>query len=285
MPFEVDLHMHTTFSDGRLSPTQLVDLVASRGVKYASITDHDSTEGLSEALAAAQRHPGFTLIPGTELSTEGPGGEVHVLAYYVDPMDAELQQILAGFRAKRETRGRQILERLAALGMPLSWVRVLEFADGGSVGRPHVARAMIERKYVATIQEAFDKYLSRNGPAYAERDKMTPHEAVAIALKAGALPVLAHPTYVEGLDTLLPSLKEAGLVGLEVYYKGYGHRQVDALKHRAQQYDLIPCGGSDYHANGEAGEVEPGFVGPPRSTIERLAEMKAQRSQGNGPAA
>ena len=276
--FEVDLHLHTTFSDGRLTPTQMVDLVASRGLKYVSITDHDSTEGLTETLAAAGAHPGLTVIPGTELSTEGPKGEVHMLAYYVDPGDIELQRTLADFRKKREERGKLMVERLTGLGMPISWDRVLELADGGAVGRPHVARAMIERKYVATIQEAFDKYLGRKGPAYAERDKMTPQESIAIALKAGALPVLAHPTYIEDLDTLLPLLREAGLVGMEVYYKGYGRQQVDHLRRLADIYGLVPCGGSDYHANAETGEVEPGFVGPPRSTIERLAALKAKGS-------
>lgn len=278
--FEVDLHLHTTFSDGRLTPTQLVNLLAAKGLEYAAITDHDSTEGLAEGLAAAAAHPGLTIIPGTELSTEGPGGEVHILAYYVDPRDAELQATLAGFRANRHKRGMTIVEKLAALGMPISWERVLEIANGGSVGRPHVAQAMMERGYVATVREAFDKYLGRHGPAYAERDKMTPQEAVAIALKAGALPVLAHPTYVEGLDSLLPSLRQAGLAGIEVYYKGYDRGQVERLRNMAQLYGLIPCGGSDYHANGEAGEVEPGLVGPPRSTIEKLAALRAARSSG-----
>lgn len=277
--FEVDLHLHTTFSDGRLTPTQLIDLLASRGLKYVAVTDHDSTEGLSEAFAAAAKHPEMTLIPGMELSTEAPGGECHILAYYLDPQDKDLQESLAGFRSNRDKRGRRIVDRLSELGMPVSWERVLEFSDGGSVGRPHVARAMMERGYVASTQEAFDRYLGRNGPAYAERDKMTPQEGVVLALKAGALPVLAHPTYVEGLDTLVPSLKEAGLVGIEVYYKGYDRKQVDMLRRIADLYSLIPCGGSDYHATGEAGEVAPGLVGPPPSTIKQLAALKAERSR------
>ncbi|MBF8299094.1 MAG: putative metal-dependent phosphoesterase family [Dehalococcoidia bacterium] len=275
---EVDLHLHTTFSDGRLTPTQLIQLLASKDLKYVAVTDHDSTEGLPEALSAAKAFPAMTVIPGMELSTEAPGGECHILCYYVDPQDKELQQSLATFRGNRKDRGRLIVERLAALGMPVSWERVLALSDGGSVGRPHIARAMIERGYVATIQEAFDKYLGRNGPAYAERDKMTPQEGVALALKAGALPVLAHPTYVEGLDTLVPALKEAGLVGMEVYYKGYDQKQVGTLRRMAELYNLIPCGGSDYHATGEAGEVEPGLVGPPMSTMRRLEALKERRT-------
>ncbi len=277
--FEVDLHLHTTFSDGRLTPTQLIDLLASRGLKHVAVTDHDSTEGLAEAFAAAARHPELNLIPGMELSTEAPGGECHILAYYLDPQDKDLQQSLAGFRGNRENRGRRIVDRLTELGMPVSWDRVLEFSDGGSAGRPHIARAMMERGYVASTQEAFDKYLGRHGPAYAERDKMTPQEGVALALRAGALPVLAHPTYVDGLDTLVPSLKEAGLVGMEVYYTGYDRKQVGMLRRLADLHNRIPCGGSDFHATREAGEVEPGLVGPPLSTIKQLSALKAQRSK------
>lgn len=282
--FEVDLHMHTTASDGRLTPTQMIELLASKGLKYVSITDHDSTEGLAEAIRAARVHPEMTLIPGTELSTEGPKGEVHVLAYYVDPGDSELQRTLADFRQKREERGRLMVEKLTSLGMPITWERVRSFADG-AVGRPHVARALLEKGYVSTVNEAFEKYLGRNGPAYVERDKLTTQEGIAIVVKAGALPVLAHPTYIEDLEGLLPSLREAGLVGMEVYYKGYERRQVEHLRNLADLYGLIPCGGSDYHAMHEAGEVEPGLVGPPRSTIERLAALKARGAAVKAPSA
>ena len=275
--FEVDLHLHTTHSDGQLTPTQLVDLLASRGLKTIAITDHDSTEGLDEASQAASKHPGLTLVPGVELSTDVADGEIHVLVYYVDRHDARFQKLLERFRDARIGRGKKMVEKLAALGMPVSWKRVLDFAQDGSVGRPHIARAMVEAGHVATTQEAFDKWLGRNCPAYAEREKLTPEEAIQVALDFNALPVLAHPGYVPNLQTWLPSLKAAGLVGMEVYYAGYGPEQVGMLKGLADAYNLVPCGGSDYHATGRVDEAQPGTVGPPRSTAERLAALNDHR--------
>jgi len=273
---EVDLHLHTTRSDGRLTPTQIVELAARRGLKIIAITDHDSTAGLDEAMEAARAHPPLVIIPGTELSTDVAGGEIHILAYYVDRESPGFQKHLARFRAARYERGRKMVEKLAELEMPLSWERVLEIAGDASVGRPHVARALVERGYVPTTQEAFDRYLGRNGPAYVEREKLTPQEAIAFALEYGALPVLAHPGYVNGLEATLPALKKAGLVGMEVYYGAYPDGEMGSLLALAQRYDLIPCGGSDYHANGHEGEVEPGAVGPPLSTVQRLVALKAQ---------
>ena len=275
--FEVDLHMHTIHSDGRLTPTELIDLVASRGLKVVAITDHDSTEGLGEAFQAAAKYPGLTLIPGVEMSTDTSDSEVHVLAYYVDPNDHAFQQSLAGFRDARLDRGLRTAEKLAALGMPISFDRVLEFAQGGAVGRPHIARVMVEQGHVSSTQEAFDKYLGRDGPAYAEREKLKPEEAITMALEVGALPVLAHPGFINDLERTLPSLKQAGLVGMEVYYGGYDDKLVRSLKSLAVQYDLVPCGGTDYHAMGYPGEIEPGHGGPPMSTAERLAALRASR--------
>lgn len=273
---EVDLHLHTTFSDGRLTPTQLVDMAVARGLKYIAITDHDSTEGLAEALEAARKHDGLMVIPGVELSTDIPDGEAHMLAYHVDPHDAELQGTLARFRRSRVDRGRMMVEKLAALGMPVAWERVLELAGGGAVGRPHVARAMMERGFVASTQEAFDRYLGRNGAAYAEREKLTPEGAIEMALQAGALPVLAHPTFVKDLDRWLPIMKTAGLVGIEVYYAGYTPQDIQGLKEIADRENLIPCGGTDYHANGQPNESLPGSMGPPVSTVHRLSAARTR---------
>lgn len=276
---QVDLHLHTTRSDGTLTPTQMVDLVAERGLTVVAITDHDSTDGLEEAIAAARAHPQLTVLPGVEISTDVPGGEVHILAYFVDRDDVDFQQTLVRFRQSRFERGRKMVEKLEALGVTLSWERVLEIAGDASVGRPHVARAMVEAGHVVTTQEAFDHYLGRNGPAYADREKLTPEEAIELAAANGALPVLAHPIYVENVETNLPSWKRAGLVGIEVYYRTNDAREIDPMLAVARRHGLIPCGGSDYHANGHDGEVEPGSVGPPMETFERLAALKAERDR------
>ena len=162
----VDLHMHTTESDGRLTPTQLVDVAASNGARIIAITDHDSTQGLAEAYRAAEKHPQLTIIPGIELSTDIPGSEVHILGYFLDYQRPAFQDILNDFREAREDRGRRMVDKLAEMGMPVSWDRVRELAGGGdgAVGRPHVAQAMVEEGYVPAIKDAFDLYIGRTGP-------------------------------------------------------------------------------------------------------------------------
>ncbi len=275
---QVDLHLHTTYSDGRLTPTQLVDLVAERGLRVVAITDHDSTEGLAEAFEAGERHPALTIIPGIELSTDIPGYEIHVLGYFIDYFDPGFQQTLAEFREGRFDRGRRMVDNLEKLGIRIDWERVLELSDGGAVGRPHIAQAMMEKGYISNSQEAFEKYIGRNGPAYADRPKLTPEDAVRMILEVGGLPVLAHPArYVENPEGHLPALKEAGLVGMEVHYKDYTPGEMDELLRLCNKYDLIPTGGTDYHANGAPGEVEPGGAGPPLETARRLFSLAGRQ--------
>ena len=286
---EVDLHLHTTFSDGTLSPTQLVRLCAQRGLNVIAITDHDSTEGISESIEAARETPGLSLIPGIELSTDIPGAEIHLLGYFVDHENPEFQRTLQQLRDGREDRARRMVEKLRALGVEISWDRVQELSGGGAIGRPHLAQAMVEKGYVKYPRDAFDEYLGRNGPAYVERAKLTPVEAVRLLGEHGALPVMAHPTYaaksqgMEGIEELrdtLSELKEAGLVGMEVHYGDYTAEQVESLARMAEELDLIPCGGSDYHASGNPGEPEPGSAGPPMETVTALEALRGQRTVG-----
>ena len=282
---EVDLHLHTTFSDGRLTPTQLVRMCAERGLQVISVSDHDSTEGIPEALQAAREFPGMTVIPGVELSTDVPGSEIHVLGYFVDYQDARFQRTLQRFREGRQERGRKMVEKLRDLGVEISWERVKELSGDGAIGRPHIAQAMVEAGYVRYPRDAFDRYIGRNGTAYVERLKLTPAEAVGILVENGALPVMAHPTYslttsdreeVEALKTTLQDLKRAGLVGIEVYYGDYSPELVRRLAALADEVGLVPCGGSDYHASGNPGEPEPGLVGPPMDTVETLKSLRRQ---------
>ncbi|MSQ11451.1 MAG: PHP domain-containing protein [Dehalococcoidia bacterium] len=281
---KVDLHLHTTVSDGRLTPRQLVQLLAKNGVRYAAITDHDTTAGLDEAFEEAKAHPGLTLVPGIELSADVPGGEVHMLGLFLAYRDEELQQTLVRFREGRVGRARGMLERLAQLGMPLEWEQVQRTAGDASVGRPHVAQAMVAKGYVASTQEAFDRFLGRNGPAYVEREKLTPEEAIALVLRHQGLPVLAHPSYVTDLEKRLPSLCAAGLVGMEVFYKSYLPDMVGWLLRLARQHNLVPCGGTDYHGMGTRGEVEPGTSGPPVEVFQHLERLALQRKGQAQPA-
>ena len=279
---EVDLHLHTTCSDGRLTPEKLIELVASRGLKIVSVTDHDTTDGIEVALKTAAAFPQLTVIPGIEMSTDIPGDEIHLLGYFIDYHDQELQETLVRFREDREGRAINMVEKLNALGVHITWERVLEIADGAAIGRPHIAHAMLEKGYVSEFKEAFDKYLGRNGPAYSERAKMTPREAVDLVLQFGGLPVLAHPTWIKSLEPVLIELKDAGLVGMEVHYGNYTAREVHELAKLADRFDLIPCGGSDYHGLGTPGEAEPGKTGPPRESAEALIALKTSRGS-NAP--
>ena len=273
---KADFHNHSTASDGKLTPTQLIDLAASRGVKIFALTDHDSTEGIAEARTAAAKHEGFFLIPGVELSTDIEGDEVHMLGYFTFEMlqNADLQAELTEFRAGRFERGRLMTEKLAAIGKPIEWERVLEIAGDASVGRPHVAQALVEAGHVATIPEAFDLYIGRDGPAYAEREKMTPKQAIETLHRYGASAVFAHPSFTKSFDDIVPELVQAGLAGMEVYYKNYDPETVQSLAGKAAKFGLLPLGGSDYHALNNPGEREPGDIPLPDSVAKDFLEKE-----------
>ena len=281
MAISVDLHLHTTASDGRLTPTELVELTASKGLRTISVSDHDTTAGLEEAQRAVDRIPGMRLIPGIELSCDVPGGEVHMLGYFMDVADAGFQETLSGFREGRLARGEGMVQKLAEFGLHIEWERVLEIAGDASVGRPHIARALVEKGYFAEPSDAFREYLGRNGKAYVERSKLTPADAVKLLNDMGGVAVFAHPWFErrgnepepeQSLIETVEELKAAGLHGMEVHYSMYDEATVDWLADVARAYDLIPCGGSDYHHSGNSREPLPGVNGPPMETVERLEE-------------
>jgi predicted metal-dependent phosphoesterase TrpH len=280
MAAEVDLHLHTTCSDGRLTPSELIRLAASQGLKVVSVTDHDSTEGLAEANEAVREFPQMRIIAGIELSTDIPGDEIHMLGYFIKYDDAQFQDTLLRFRRGRVERARLMVEKLDALGIHLDWDRVQEIAGDGSVGRPHIALAMVEAGYCTEPQYAFPEYLGRNGLAYVERPKMLPAEAVEMILGIGGVPVLAHPAYMLDMRASIAQLVPAGLMGMEVYYSRYRLEVVQELAQLAKGHGLIPCGGSDYHGLGNTDEPLPGTQGPPMETVERLEEAAEKLAQG-----
>ena len=275
MVVEVDLHLHTLASDGRLTPSQLIALVAEKGLKVVSISDHDSTEGLAEAYQTAKSQPDLTIIPGIELSTDIPGDEIHMLGYFINYEDESFQHTLTTFREGRLERGRLMVEKLATLGIHIEWERVREIAGEGSVGRPHIALAMVEKGYFKEPKGPFAEYLGRNGKAYVERAKMTPAEGVEILTKVGGVAVLAHPASLSELDYKVDELKEAGLQGMEVHYAMYSTDTVRYLSDVAKKHELIPCGGSDYHCLGNSGEALPGTQGPPMETVFELMQASS----------
>jgi hypothetical protein len=277
MSSRADLHTHSAYSDGRLTPTELVERAVSRGLEVLALTDHDCTDGIAEALEAAQKHPQLLFIPGVELSTDVPHEEVHVLGYFLDWQNPRFQARLGRLRRSRLERGRKMLAKLKRLGIEISWQRVQELAGDGAVGRPHIALAMMEAGHISSLEEAFDRYIGRNGPAYVEREKITPTEAVQLLTDASALPVLAHPRDLQNLDSLLLELKEAGVIGMEVYYQDYDQQAIERLLAIARQHDLLPLGGSDFHGIGGAHERDLGDIPLPFEPVEQLVALARHR--------
>jgi predicted metal-dependent phosphoesterase TrpH len=245
LPGGVDLHSHTTASDGALTPRELVRLAARHGVRVLAVTDHDSTEGLAEAMDEAARHD-LEIVPGLEINCDVPGSEIHVLGYCVDWHAGWFQTFLSEQRAERAARVHRIVERLTELGMPLTAEEVFAICREGSPGRPHVAQAMIKRGYVKSVREAFDRWLRADGPANVPRRRLAPAEAVSVIRRARGVPVFAHPG-LAGRDEMIPELIEAGLAGIETYYPEHSVAQIEAYRETCRRHGLVATGGSDYH--------------------------------------
>jgi len=266
---KVDLHIHSTVSDGRFSPEEIV-------LSVIALADHDSVDGIAPALEAAKAFPGLSVIPCVEISTDTANGEVHVLGYFIDYTNQELKAALERFRSSRRRRAQGIIARLADLGIHIDWQRVQELAGGSSIGRPHIAQAMLEKGYITSLPEAFTKYLGQGGPAHVAREKMTPVEAVELILRADGLPVLAHPFTTSEPEAMVIELKAAGLVGIEAYFHDLTADEVKSLISLADRYNLIATGGTDYHGLDDS-EAMPGSVDVPLASAERLIALAKQR--------
>ncbi len=278
----VDLHTHSTASDGIYGPAELLRRAGEASLRVLALTDHDNTDGIPEAAEAARRL-GIDFIPGIEINTDISGGEVHVLGYFPEFERPDFQATLRTLRDARELRGQRMVELLNENGVALSWKRVREIAEG-AVGRPHVARVLVEAGYVQSIGEAFDRYIGTGCPAYVPRYRLTPLDAVRLICSANGLPVIAHPLNLPGLVELrkwLPELCEAGLVGLETYYGPYTQEEERALLALANAFSLIPTGGSDFHGPG----IHPTPLGGrevPYVAVEQL-KVAASRKQNASP--
>src|SRR6266852_3064759 len=275
----IDLHTHSTASDGIYSPTELLHKAKDVGLRVLALTDHDTTDGLEEATQTA-RTLDIDLIPGIEINTDVGGGEVHVLGYFLEFQRPEFQAVLKVLRDARERRGQRMVELLNEHGVHISWERVREIAQG-SVGRPHVAEALLEAGYVQTPGEAFDSYIGRDFYAYVPRYKLTPKDAVLLIASANGLPVIAHPIELPGLDEMrnwLPDLCEAGMVGLETYYGQYTPENERELLALAHEYKLIATGGSDFHGPG----IHPTPLGGRYVPFEAVEGLKAEAAKRRG---
>jgi predicted metal-dependent phosphoesterase TrpH len=274
---QFDLHIHSTVSDGRLTPAEIVREAAERGLTYIALADHDSVDGIAPAQAAAQAFPKLKVIPCVEISTDIPQGEVHVLGYFIDYTDPEFEATLNRFRNSRLRRAQGMVAKLDNLGIHIDWQRVQQIAGDSSIGRPHIAQAMLEKGYINSFKEAFTEYLGRNRPAYVEREKMTPAEAVALIVKAQGLPVLAHPLTINNPEAMIIELKTAGLVGIEAYYDGYTTEEINWLVGLADKHNLIATGGSDYHGL-DPTETAIGDADLPIESVEQLIALAKQRN-------
>jgi hypothetical protein len=271
----VDLHSHTTASDGTLAPRELVRLAAGHGVRVLAVTDHDSTGGVREALDEARNLTSLEIVPGLEINCDVPGAEIHVLGYCVDWEAPWFQEFLAAQREERRRRVYRIAERLAELGLPIEPDAVFALVKEGSAGRPHVAQAMVDRGYVKSVREAFDRYLSRNGPANVPRRRLTPAEAVRIVRRARGVPVLAHPG-LANRDELIPELVEAGLLGIEAFYPEHSSGQITMYREMCARLGLVATGGSDFHGPRVGGVKHPGVQPVPESAWTELRRRLEQ---------
>ena len=274
----IDLHLHTTASDGRLSPTELVAHAAASGVRILAVTDHDTIDGFDEAAAEAARRA-VLLVPGIEITAVDRGRDVHMLGYFFDRGDAGFAEFLVAQRATRVTRIVEMAKRLGTLGMPVDVQSLVDEArrhTSKSIGRPRLALAMIQAGYVATTREAFDKWLGRGCPAFIERPGASPEEVIGIVHRAGGLISLAHPGRTL-IDDRIAALRSAGLDAIEVYHSDHDASTVTSYLALARQLDLMVTGGSDFHGDPAHG-IAPGASVLPESEWARLAG--ARRADG-----
>ncbi len=263
-----DLHVHTTASDGTLTPEQTVREAARVGLEAVGIADHDTIAGIESALMTGEE-VGIIAVPAVEINTDFGSTEIHVLGYYVDPASESLTENLALLRNGRLERGRKIVEKLNEIGLKISMDRVEEIAGGGAVGRPHIARALVEAGYVRSMNSAFGKYLTRGTPTYVPRYKLTPFQAMDIIREAGGVPVLAHPG-TNKHDEMIPQMVEAGLLGIEVFHTDHSSTQAKHYLKIAEKYDLIPTGGSDSHGPDNVKTIAIGSVTCDIAVVHRL---------------
>ncbi len=279
----IDLHVHSNASDGSYAPAEVVRQAKAGGLKAIALTDHDTVDGLPEAVAAGERL-GVEVIPGVEISAQCPGCTMHILGLFVDYHNGLLDQRLAVLKQARLDRNPQIIAKLNALNIPITMARVEEISGGGQVGRPHIARALVEAGYVRSIQEAFDTYLRLGGKAYVSKFRFPPEMALAMIREAKGIPVLAHPFTLNlgsafALKNRITELKGLGVVGLEVFYSEHTPEQETLYLKLARELNLLVTGGSDYHGQNKPEITLGSFASQSKLTYDLLEALKAWRGQ------
>jgi predicted metal-dependent phosphoesterase TrpH len=281
----VDLHLHTTASDGVFSPSGIVKYAKERGLKAIAVTDHDTIGGNGEALDEGEKL-GLEVIPGVEISAQFDLGGMHILGYFIDIRNRTLNERLSLLQETRAHRNPRMVQKLRELGLEITYDEVQLASGGGQVGRPHFAQVLLQNGYVNTVQEAFDRYLGKGAPAYVDKFRFDPREAVRLIRDARGIPVLAHPFTLhiplpKQLNALLTELIQLGLMGIEVYYPEHTEDQILLYKSLAEKHGLLVTGGSDYHGIG-ADKVEIGIgwkdMRLPYSLVETMKAALHQHS-------
>jgi predicted metal-dependent phosphoesterase TrpH len=281
----VDLHCHSTASDGTLGPAQVVALAVSSGLSALSLTDHDTIAGIEPAQTEAARL-GLDFLPGIEISAQHPHpGTLHLLGYGVDPNSQCLTAMTRTLRAGRDDRNPKIVNRLRELGVDISMDEVVHEAGGDVIGRPHIAAILVRKGYVSSIKQAFDKYLAPGGLAYFDKERLSPARAIGMILESGGLPVLAHPVQLctqndAELERIVKDLIDLGLAGLEVIHSDHTPALVAKFDALADHFHLLKTGGSDFHGDNKSG-IALGRAGTrtiPRAYYDALLERLSTRA-------
>jgi predicted metal-dependent phosphoesterase TrpH len=280
MRFEfIDLHCHSTASDGSLPPAEVVKLAVQSELSALSLTDHDTVAGVSEAAAEAKRL-GLDFLPGIEISCEYPHpGTMHLLGYGIDPNSPALRDLTETLLAGRDSRNPKIIAKLRELGVAITMEEVENQAGGNVIGRPHIAAILLRKGYVSSIKQAFDKYLAPGGLAYFDKERLTARQAVERVLAAGGLAVLAHPVQLRTendaqLDRVVKDMMDLGLAGIEVMHSDHDAKLVEKYTALAERYGLLKTGGSDFHGK-SVKDIDLGFARGrriPRAYYEALLE-------------
>lgn len=251
----IDLHTHTNASDGSLSPSALVNHARASDIEAIAITDHDTIDGLPEAIATGEKI-GIEVITGLEISAEFNPGSMHILGLLFDHNDPGLNDTLKDLQRSRAERNPKIIRNLVELGVPVTMEEVEEISGGGQVGRPHMAKALLNNGHVKSTQDAFDRFLKKGAPAYVDKDRLSPKESIDIIHNAGGMVFLAHPAtlFINGSKrrALFDELKDYGLDGIEVYYSSHSVEDINSLLDNAEKRNFLICGGTDFH-----GDVKP----------------------------
>lgn len=281
---KVDLHTHSTASDGTFSPTELVDLAVQKGLSAIALTDHDTVDGLEEAIRhSKEKYPDFELVPGIEYSTVRDGKDVHIVGLYIDYKDEEYRAGLQRFIDSRTERNRKICKKLTEAGMPVTYEELVEANPGAVITRAHFGRFLLAKDYVKSISEAFDRFIGDRCPCYVPREKITPQMAIEQILKAKGVPILAHPVLYglgkDAMDELVHEMKDAGVVGIEALYATYTPQDERDMKALAEKYDLLISGGSDFHGSNKPHidlGTGTGRLSIPYDYLEKIKDYKSK---------